>query len=241
MNDSQYIQEQFVGKTFTQKLNSKMADYFEERKFRELGFIPRPGAIAMVHTLENGAIKSVGASAPQDIINNNFGKWLAAMHTIPSTTLGTASLSEIGGAGGGSPPVRTDGDALQRPWWSIVRGDTFNSGSRGETYIQIGLGFNTPLVDDFDIETAFPDSPEADKTLTPDGGYSPTVGRVQVGVNIGPTTGTGTVRELGIFQDWQTLLPAPSGGFYMLSHDEISPGVDFIVGETLFCQYFWQL
>ncbi len=102
--------------------------------------------------------------------------------------------------------------------------------------MQIGLGFSTPLVTDFDIETAFANAPESLKTGVLTGSYSPPVGRVQVAVNIGPTVGAGTVRELGIFQSWQV-----AANLYMLSHDAISPGVPFVIGETLFCQYFWQI
>ncbi len=69
----QYLQEQFIGKTFNDKLREELADYFAERKFSVLGFLPRPGVIAMVHTLDDGALKKVGASDPFDIINSNYG------------------------------------------------------------------------------------------------------------------------------------------------------------------------
>jgi len=242
MKDLQYIQEEFVGKTFTEKLNDKMAAYFQERKFQKLGYIPRPGVIAMVHTLKDGEIKSLGASDPDDIINNNFGKWLAAMMTPVSGALGSTSLAELGGPGGVDPPVDITGSTAERIWWTTDAGQVYQRRGHGITLFQIGSGVTAPDVADVNIETAFPSSPESLRTLIiGTGGYNGTTGRVSLGTNIGPTTDAGTVNELALYMTWARFPPNTGANTYLLSHDEISPGVAFITGETLFCQYFWQL
>ena len=146
------------------------------------------------HTLEDGALKAVGASAPQDVINNNFGKWLAAMFS----PVGNGSNDPNQQIGFGNNPVKTDGTNLSNVFFYNLLDDQYNGFTSGHVTMQIGLGFSTPLVTDFDIETAFPNAPESLKTGVLTGSYSPPVGRVQVGVNIGPTVGAGTVRELGI-------------------------------------------
>ncbi len=229
-----YLQEQFIGKTFTEKLNDEMADYFSERKFSVLGYLPRPGAIAMVHTLEDGAIKALGASDPFDIINNNFGKWLAAMHA-PVTNGG--SFGEIGG---GVDPLDITNTTRGGIFFYSTDARAYQGLSAGQSQIQIGSGSTTPTVSDFDIETAFSSGPESVRqTLVVNSGYASGIGRVASGVNIGPTVNAGTVNELAIFMVW---LQFGTGNFtFILSHDAISPGVAFTPAQTIFAQYFFQL
>lgn len=226
-----YPQEQFIGKTFNEKLNEEMKDYFSERKFSVLGFLPRPGVIAMVHTLdESGGIKELGGSLPGDIINDNFGKWLAAMH---STETGAANspLAEIGP---GQPPVNISG-VLQPGRYFYNDGNNNHTGfTSGESRIQMGSGATAPLVSDFKIETPFVGGPEANLTLVNPSAYNPTAGRVTVGVNIGPTIQSGTINEVAIFQEWRF------AGDMMMSHDAVA-AIPFILGETIFVQYFYQL
>jgi hypothetical protein len=232
----QYLEEQFIGKTFTDKLNDEIADYLSERKFKVLGYLPRPGAVAMVHTLKDGEIKSLGGSEPHDVINDNFGKWLAALHS-PYTSNINLAVARIGQ---GIDPVDIAGVGQGSVFFYNSLLVSFNGGGTGGiTSMQIGEGVGSPSVSDFNIETGFSNGgPEDNRINTGNGGYAPTLARVSVAANIGPTVGSGTINELGLYQAWTQ---GGSPGIFMLSHDAISPGVAFTGGEIIFTQYFFQL
>jgi len=232
-----FLKQEVIGKEFNDKLNDVMYEYFMKRKFSELGFIPRPGAIAMVHTLEDGMIKEVGASEPGDIINDNFGKWLAAMCS-PSSGGQNVANQKIGGPGGPNPIDITNTSRTKYYYNDTNFQDAWNSSSAGVSSIQIGSGLTAPDVSDFNIETPFVSVPEnAAKTVVSSGGYSPGNFRVNVGTNIGPTGGSGTINEVCLF----TTMRGGGTHTFLMSHDAISPGVGFGIGETIFVQYFFQL
>jgi len=224
-----YLQEQFIGKTFTKKLNEEMNQYFCKRKFESLGFLPRPGAIAMIHTLKDGMIKNIGASAPGDIINDNFGKWLAAMHVAPNNT----PNNPINRIGNGDNPVKTDGTNGSTIYFYNNEVSTYLNGAIAKT--QIGQGLTAAAVDDFAIETPFVGGPEANITnIIGTGAYNPSSGQVSLAFSIGPTIQVGTISEAALFHSW-------NGINYMISHDNINPTIPFAIGETIFVQYFFQL
>ena len=228
-----YPQEQFIGKTFNERLNKEMIDYYQEKKFTILGYFPRPGVIGMVHTLEDGAIKAVGASDPFDQITNNFGKFMAAMF-CPLVNAPNPPAAEIGP---GNPPIDITGASVPgRYSYSNNVGAAWNFGSGGESYIQIGAGVTPPLITDFQIETPFTNGGVEDSQvlLTGSGGYNAGTFRVSMATSIGPTGGAGTINEMGWICDW-------SGTLFMMTHDAISPGVPFVLGETIFVQYFFQI
>ena len=230
-----YLQEQFIGKTFNEKLNGDMAKYLAERKFSVLGFLPRPGAIAMVHTLDqSGGIKALGGSDPFDIINNNFGKWLAAMHTPLGGGVNPANSL----IGQGVPPVDITNTPRTVYYYNNGAGFSWNGFTAGVSSLQVGSGVTAPTVSDFNIETPFVGGPEASAVnVIGSGGYNPSTGLVSVGTNIGPASQIGTINELCLFTTWRT----GSNINFLMSHDAISPAVSFIVGETIFAQYFFQL
>lgn len=227
-----YLNEQFIGKTFNDKLNDEIIDYLQERKFTALGYLPRPGAIAMVHILDDaGCIKELGGSLPGDIINNNFGKWLAAMHTTENSGVNNA-LNEIGP---GDPPINILGVAQASRFFYNDGNNSHTGFTAGESYIQIGSGNTAPLVSDFAIETPFVGGPEGTQVILSSGSsYSPGAARVLAGVNIGAVTQNGTINEVAIFQDWRF------SNLMMMSHDAVG-AIPFLIGETIFVQYIYQL
>ncbi len=228
-----YPQEQFIGKTFNEKLNEEMKDYFSERKFSVLGFLPRPGVIAMVHTIDKGEIKAIGGSDPLDIINDNFGKWLAAMHS-PLVNGANPADAQIGQ---GNDPVNLQGVANGSNYYYNDGNNAWNAFTAGEAYIQIGQGATPPLVSDFNIETPFANAGPEDvmKLVAGPAGFNPTVSRISIAANIGPAAGAGTISELALIQDWRFSTE------FLMSHDAINPVVAFILGETIFTQYFFQI
>jgi len=224
-----YLQEQFIGKTFNEKLNEEIADYLCERKFTILGYLPRPGAIAMVHTLDDGAIKSLGGSDPYDIINDNFGKWLAAMNSVVTGSFNNANALI-------APSFDITNTLRSTTYYYNTGTNAYNGDNDGVSLLQIGSGVTPPLVSDFNIETPFVGGPEALRTtVTGSGAFNPTASRISVGTNIGAVTQAGTINELCWFMTWK------AAGTMLMSHDAISPGVAFIIGETIFTQYFFQI
>ncbi len=230
-----YLQEQFIGKTFNDKLNTEIADYLTQRKFEVLGFIPRPGAIAMVHTVdESGGIKALGGSDPFDIINDNFGKWLAGMCAPLFSGLNPPGAL----IGQGNPPLDIGAVARTIYYYNQSGADGWNASSAGVSFIQIGSGLTAPDVADTNIETAFPSAPESLRTtVIGSGAYAPSIGRVSTGTNIGPVTDAGTINELCLF----TNMRGSGTHTFLMSHDAINPAVPFIIGETIFAQYFFQI
>lgn len=228
----EYVEKHFIGKKFDEKLNQEMSLYFQKRKFSILGYLPRPGTIAMVHTLdESGCIKEVGASEPFDIINNNFGKWLAAMHS-PISNISNDPNHQIGSPG--NLPIDITNTGRTKYFYNSIPNDYLNSGG-GVTQAQIGSGLTVPALSDFDTETPFIGGPEAAKTLiTGTGAYAPSAGQVTLAFSIGAVTQNGTINEVALFHDWLN-------NDFMISHDAVSPAVNFIIGETIFVQYFFQL
>ena len=114
----------------------------------------------------------------------------------------------------------------------------WNNSSAGVSSIQIGSGVTAPEVDDFNIETALPVAPEnVKKTVVGSAGFNPTISRVSIGTNIGPTGGAGTINEVCFF----TNMRGSGTHTFLMSHDAVSPGVAYGIGDTIFAQYFFQL
>lgn len=237
--DDSFLKQEVIGKTFDEKLNNSIADYFTKRKFTELGYVPRPGAIGVVHTLEDGMVKAIGGSEPHDIINDNFGKWLGAFWAVPSTAFSDGRVA----VGQGNQPVPISGSPLpggtQTVYGSQNGGNSW-SGQGGLSRMQIGQGVTAPTVSDFDVETPFVGGAESLRTLLiGTSAYAPSIARVASACSIGPTLGGGTITELCLFTDMSTRFP--TNFTFLFSHDAIAPSVPFVGGETIFAQYFWQL
>jgi len=240
--DKSFLKQEVIGKEFDDKLNDVMAEYFSKRKWETLGYLPRPGVIGMVHILEDGMVKKVGGSDPFDIINDNWGKMLASQFCVP-TNVFNDSRCWIGQGTGlrGTTGTYVGTVAGHSAYYGSNQSDSaFNQDDGGSSYFQIGSGLTAPTETDYEVETPFVSAPEANKTLQVGvGGYSPSIGRVSQGTNIGPTLGGGTINELCLFSLWNN--SQGTAGFFMTSRDAISPGVDFVTGETIFAQYFWQI
>jgi hypothetical protein len=234
-----FLKQEVIGKEYNEKLNNLIADYFQKRKFEKLGFIPRPGAIGVIHTLEDGMIKNIGGSDPFDIINDNFGKWFGSWFSVPSNAFADSRCL----VGLGNEPIDINGSSHGTSFDAIYgqqNGGNNWSGLGGLSRMQIGAGLTPPTVSDINIETPFVGGLESTRILVSGGSsYIPTIARVATAASIGPVTGAGTINELCLFTDMSTRFP--QNFTFLFSHDTISPGVPFIGGETIFAQYFWQL
>ena len=235
----EYLQEQFVGKTFNDKLNDEIGKYFIERKFSKLGFLPRPGVIGVCSILEKNEIMSLGGSDPDDQINNNFGKWvqpiccpISSADSTPAHEIGKATdqPTPISGVANGSPFMYN----RQQTCWTCTTG--------GHSQIMLGSGSTAPLIDDIDIETPLADAPENVRTtISAPGTYTGT-GQINFFRLFGPTVGSGIIREMG----WFMLMrigaggggPNPNPSTFLMSHDLLAPTLIYNIGQTILAEYF---
>ena len=236
-----YLQEQFVGKTYSDKLNDDIGKYFIERKFSKLGFLPRPGVIGVVNVLDenNEEIMALGGSDPDDQINNNFGKWIAPLCCPISRTINTP-VHEIGTAA--DPPVPISGVANLRPFMYNRVTSVWTGTTGGHSQIMLGSGNTAPLIDDIDIETPLADSPENVRTTINAAGVYTGTGIISFFRQFGPTTGSGIIREIGWFVALRGGIgggsPNPNPALFMFSHDLVSPSVPYAPLQNILAEYF---
>ncbi len=236
-----YLQEQFIGKTFTEKLNEDIGKYFIERKFSKLGFLPRPGVIGVCNVLDENKeeILALGGSEPFDQINDNFGKWMTAI-CCPINNTDNSPSHEIGTST--DPPVPISGVVNGQVFWYNKQQSHYSASGGGISQIQLGQGTTTPLITDFNIETPLGSAPEnLISTINGTGIYTGT-GQVNFVRLFGPTGGTGTITEMGWFMRMRYGAggggPNPNPSTFMFSHDLINPTVPYSVGQFIMAEYF---
>ena len=237
--EDKYVLEQFVGKTFSEKLNKEIGNYFIERKFSKLGFLPRPGVIGVCAVLEDNEIMALGGSAPYDQINDNFGKWVQPICS-PITNSDNNPVHEIGSLADRPVPISglANGSSYlynrQQSCWTCTTG--------GDSSIMLGQGTTAPLIDDIDIETPLNDAPENVRTTVQAPGVYDGAGTIDFFRLFGPTGGSGTINEMGWFVRLRFGLggggPNPNPSTFMFSHDEINPAVNYVLSQTILAEYF---
>lgn len=104
-----------------------------------------------------------------------------------------------------------------------------------ETRVQIGKGTTPPTRQDFNLENAFPNSPESVlKGVTLPHGYVSGLGKITIATLISPTGGAGSITETALTQFWQNT--GSNNERYLLFRDIISP-VGFIIGQAINIDY----
>jgi len=214
----------FIGYTMKEKVLMDATKILLENKAKKLGFLPRPAEVSLVVCHENGEIKGIGGSKPNDIFNNNYGNILRGWFR-PATSI-VVILDDDGGV---PRNIQLGGS-----------GSAWNNDTGGSRF-QVGQGTTAPSRSDLAIETPFANTgPEDSLQNSNVGGYASGLGQITITATIGPTAGTGTVSEtvdMWHFQDVTTSVPRN----FLMAHDAISPGVSFVVAQTLTVQYTWQL
>lgn len=222
MENSQLLEH--IGKTKTQKLQDEITkEYFEifEKKFPSYSENHKMNSLVTV--TKEKEIRSIGMSCINDLINDNWGKMLSSL--IAGDEFIAPPNVDIGGTTNNALFVyRTSG--------SFNMTDT--AGAVGSN-IAIGQGLTPAARTDFDIETDFAIGPESILNPTGNGGWSSVLGQVQIPWQI-ISLGSGTITETGLFGQWGTLSPVEIQQ-YLLSHDNISPGVAFVGGQSVNVDY----
>lgn len=176
---------------------------------------------ATVIISDHGIVKGITQSKPNNLINDNFGLFLAALMRAPTTAVTTQNLVDIDGV--------TESISVYN-----VAG-AFNNATSGKpcgTEIKVGAGTTSAARDDYDIETAFIVAPE--DALFDSGTGSYAVGAISVAGAI-TAGGAGTINETAFFAAWLKAGVVPET--FMLFHDILTAGEAFVLGNTITVAY----
>ncbi len=222
----------YIGKT----KNSKTID--ELRKLASelnIGNYCTPMSIIDISPLDE--ILQLGMSIPNDLILNNFGLYLAGF---------------IGRIGNIATFVDDGGVTRTFNMGTTNQGDSFNCPRFNPfpapiilmtcgTRFKLGQGSTLPARSDFKIETDLGSSPEKDLQNTLEGVFNSSLGKVTAAKAYPAAGGNGDITEIGLFYFMGNRLNSPASSAIMMTHDIISPAVNFVVGQTINVELVWQL
>ena len=221
--------ENYVGFTAKESILADIQKSLVQEKEKAIGYVSKavPIATVRIEDPKSKEILAIGASVPNDLINNNWGELFAAIHGPLTTDRTFSGLKDI--AAGGPFTIRVFRPASGELWDALQRSS-----------VQVGSGTTAAARGDFNIETAFGSAPESGRVLTGAGAYNASLGTVSISTNITPTGGAGTVNEAAMF--WE-IRDDPGGilRIFCMSRDIISPGVAFIGGQAIVPVYTYQL
>jgi len=215
----------YVGETWNEKLKNQISKEYFELKQKQISLVENnvyPMSIVRVTDPNETEIKSIGMSCINDILNDNWGNFLRGFFTgtAQDITPMTNQLAQ-------NKPIRTNGNALP-----------FNSTDSGAigSEMQIGKGVSGATRQDFNIESPFASIPRFDTGF---GGYNSGLGQVSVNGLLSPTPEAGAISETVFFAVWRHI--GATTERYLLSRDNISPVVNFIIGQAVNVEYVLQL
>ncbi len=177
-------------------------------------------------TDKNRKILDVGFSTPEDLILDNFGKWLASWITPIATTV-TASLKDLTNT---ARTLRVYGVIGTGVAMTIAYGSLMDCG----TVLQVGSGSTAAARANYAIQTAFGTAPENTQFGCSVGSYGGGAISFSGAVTAG---GSGTVNETGFFAVFNYGNSTPSYATFMLFHDILGSGVSFVAGNSLIVSY----
>ena len=223
MENSQLLE--YIGETKTQKLKDEITKtYFENFHKQYPNFTYNHKMNSLVTVTNEKEIKSIGMSCINDLITDTWANFLGV-------------LLVGGGAVLPTPPTISNIATHKLNVYSGFSNDKFNNfgfGSVG-TQMQIGKGLDPAIRQNFNIQTPFTNAPESGRISTGVGGWISGLGQVQIPIQI-VSGGAGAISETCLYGKWQVT----SGGgneTYLLSRDNISPVVNFGVGEIINVDY----
>jgi len=198
-----------IGKEFQENLVKRFPNYYKSQVLK---------ACSIVSITENKEIKSIGMSCMNDLLTDNFGNFLKGILGIQSFDMNDLSnLSKNYVIPSGT-----------------VAYNMLGIGSLG-TNIRVGKGTTPATRQDFNIENPFTTSPESLAfQLAGVGGWNSGLGQVSIQGAI--TAGdSGAISETILIQQFRNFNIGI--GTSVFSRDNISPVVNFIVGQTINVNY----
>jgi len=231
MENSQLLQ--YIGQTKTKNLQEEITkEYFEIFHKRFPNFGENHKMNSLVTVTKDSEIKKIGMSCMNDLIMDNWGLILQQI---------IAGNDGLGNDAFVTPPATdnegTTNNAIKVYGTSLCFNmtDTVPAGLFGST-IRIGKGTTPVTRQDFKIETAFTaGAPENDPVGTGDGGWNSGLGQISIPMQL-VAGAFGAISETCLFLDIGTISPVELQQ-YLISHDNISPVVNFITGESVNVDY----
>jgi len=217
--------EQFlenIGKTQTRKLLDDIQENWKEiflKKYPNYFESNYAKACSLVTITENKEIKSIGISKINDLLLDNFGRFLGGL-------LSATNFSN------------TDEASVSRVFaWTNWNDTDVNLPQSKGSSIQIGKGTTPATRQDVKLEDPFVTAPESLKKATSNGGYNSGLGKVDFSSVI-IAGGAGAISETVWFMAMHT---SNFGQTNAWSRDLISPVANFIIGQTINVNYslFW--
>ena len=216
MMENQMLLEK-IGETKTDKIIRECENIYKETFSKQFPnyFLNKNTvkSFAIVTTTENKEIKNIGMSKVEDLLTDNFGRWFGGF-IYPTSIIVM------------NDQTNTPHDILM---WGGSTWNINNGGGSTGTRIMVGHGTTPATRQDVDMENF-------DQELNSnDGGWNSSLGQVDVPATI-PSDFANNISEVGLFGAW--FASSPSGVFnFMISHDNISPVVPVIIGQTINVDY----
>ena len=179
--------------------------------------------VALAVTDRRGKILGADINMPNDLILDNFGRWLAGIITPPAivNTTRSISLTDINGSSHSNHYIYYFTDYTYNRDGAAVGGA-----------MKVGSGSSAAARGDYDVTTAFGGSPEDDMFPTATGSYSAGYATVAGAITAG---GSGTVNEVGLFMKW--VYYTAYDVYVMICHDILGSGIPFSAGNIINVSY----
>lgn len=225
MIENEYILER-KGETKTQNLLDECSKEFQENFTKRFpDYKDQIHAHSIVSVTEENEIKDIGISCMNDLLTDNFGIWfgafLAGRPTIVSMKNFTNASVNCG---------------ISTNLYNYNNTDGISTGEFIGTYIGIGQGTTPATRQDFNIESFFATPPENVRLPCGSGGWNSGLGKVDIPMIPIGAGGSGAISETCFFQSWHSEVSL-NNQIYCLARDNISPVVNFVIGQTINVDY----
>jgi len=219
MENSQLLEH--IGKTKTDNLiRDIQKEYFEQRqkKFENKNETINP--MSVVSAIKDGEIKSLGMSCISDLLLDNWGKFYACF-------LGRTNQQ-----------VMQDISNITRNFnWSGTNRMWNNQYNSCGTSVQIGQGATPAQITDYGINTPFVGGIESTRRSTGIGFYTVGLSTANVSTHWSPMSQNGSIAETVFFLNMRDESGATITRVIAISRDNISPVVNFSIGEQVNVDY----
>ena len=226
MENSQLLE--LIGKTKTQNLIDDISKQYleiQDKKFPSLNHLTKALSIVSVTDPNETEIKDIGMSCVNDLLNDNWGKFLLA---VIGAGQGIALQDDSDTTRSLTMQQTTDTNAG-------AYNTTNNPAGQVGSAVQVGKGTAPATRQDFTIENPFVGGVESLKNSTGIGGWNSGLGQVDIATLISATLGAGSISETVLFCRWHVNVGGNS--YFLMSRDNISPVVSFIAGQAINVDY----
>jgi hypothetical protein len=213
-----------IGKTKTKNLIEDIEKEYFERKYKSFGIKDNQETVTPVSVVSatvDDEIKQIGTSCINDLLLDNWG---AYYQVIYGRYNGGATMVNTGGS-----PLQYRASSTERIWNSHL--------TPVGTQVQIGQGTTPAVISDFSIETPFVGGIESIPRSTGLGFYTVASSTANVSTHWSPMSQAGAISETTFQLNIKRNDASDTVTFQIISRDNISPVVNFNIGEQVNVDY----